>query len=83
MFWNFECLNLCRVNLNVAKDEADLASLQMRNWQNNIVTPFLTLVEIGREIRNRAVERSCRDYENRYAKAEADARKHAKVDFIE
>ncbi|VDK76715.1 unnamed protein product [Litomosoides sigmodontis] len=60
------------------KDEADLANLQTRNWQSNIVTPFLTLVEIGREIRNRAVERSCRDYENRYAKAEADARKHAK-----
>ncbi|VDN91236.1 unnamed protein product [Brugia pahangi] len=60
------------------KDEADLTNLQMRNWQSNIVTPFLTLVEIGREIRNRGVERSCRDYENKYVKAEADARKHAK-----
>lgn len=55
----------------------------MRNWQSNIVTPFLTLVEIGRDIRNRGVERSCRDYENKYVKAEADARKHAKVGFIE
>ncbi|EJD74934.1 GTP-ase activating protein for Arf containing protein [Loa loa] len=27
---------------------------------------------------NRGVERSCRDYENKYMKAEADARKHAK-----
>ncbi|KAM3727659.1 ArfGAP with SH3 domain, ANK repeat and PH domain-containing protein [Dirofilaria immitis] len=60
------------------KDEADLTNLQMRNWQNNIVNPFLTLVEIAREIRNRGVERSCRDYENKYMKAEADARKHAK-----
>ncbi|CAG9530450.1 unnamed protein product [Cercopithifilaria johnstoni] len=60
------------------KDEADLMNLQMRNWQSNIVNPFITLVEIGREIRNRGVERSCRDYENKYVKAEADARKHAK-----
>uniref|UniRef100_A0A915PJS0 Uncharacterized protein n=1 Tax=Setaria digitata TaxID=48799 RepID=A0A915PJS0_9BILA len=60
------------------KDEADLTNLQMHNWQSNIVNPFLTLVEIGREIRNRGVERSCRDYENKYVKAEADARKHAK-----
>ncbi|VDO30144.1 unnamed protein product [Onchocerca flexuosa] len=60
------------------KDEADLTNLQMRNWQSNIVNPFATLVEIAREIRNRGVERSCRDYENKYMKAEADARKHAK-----
>ncbi|VDK66770.1 unnamed protein product [Onchocerca ochengi] len=60
------------------KDEADLTNLQMRNWQSNIVNPFVTLVEIAREIRNRGVERSCRDYENKYMKAEADARKHAK-----
>lgn len=72
-----------RLILTSLKDEADLTNLQMRNWQSNIVTPFLTLVEIGREIRNRAVERSCRDYENKYMKAEADARKHAKVSFIE
>lgn len=65
--------------LILLKEEADLTNLQMRNWQSNIVTPFITLMEIGREIRNRGVEKSCRDYENKYMKAEADARKHAKV----
>ncbi|VDN36423.1 unnamed protein product [Gongylonema pulchrum] len=61
------------------EDEADLANLQMRNWQNNIVNPLLALVEAGRDIRSRGVERSCRDYENKFVKAEADAKKHAKV----
>ncbi|VDN08528.1 unnamed protein product [Thelazia callipaeda] len=60
------------------KDEVDLTNMQMHNWQGNIVSPLQTLVENGREIRNRGVERSCRDYENKYVKAEADARKHAK-----
>uniref|UniRef100_A0A158Q8I3 PH domain-containing protein n=1 Tax=Elaeophora elaphi TaxID=1147741 RepID=A0A158Q8I3_9BILA len=70
--------HLYEVSSDVVKDEADLTNLQMRNWQSNIVTPFVALVEMGREIRNRGVERSCRDYENKYVKAEADARKHAK-----
>lgn len=51
----------------------------MRNWQSNIVYPLLALVDTGRDTRNRGVERSCREYESKFLKAETDAKKHAKV----
>lgn len=58
--------------------------MQIKNWQNNIVHPLDLLISAPNETRNRAVDRACRDYENKFAKAEVEAKKHAKVkEFME
>lgn len=60
------------------KGEAELMNGQVRNWSNNIVHPLDLLCAAPNDIRNKAVDKACREYEAKFIKAESDARRHAK-----
>lgn len=64
------------------QNEKELTSSLVKNWHNNIVHPMELLAAAPSETRNRGVERACREYENKFAKAEAEAKKHAKVQAL-
>lgn len=61
------------------QSETELSNLLGWNWHNNIVHPLGLIVSAGGEVRLRTIEKACCDYENKFIKAETDAKKHAKV----
>lgn len=57
------------------KGECDLVKEQVRNWTNNMVHPFDLLCSAHYDLKHKAVDKACREYESKFAKAESDAKK--------
>uniref|UniRef100_A0A158QAB9 Arf-GAP domain-containing protein n=1 Tax=Enterobius vermicularis TaxID=51028 RepID=A0A158QAB9_ENTVE len=69
---------------SVAKEsESNLVSDQIRNWNNNMIHPLDLLMSAPNELRNKGVDKACRDYDTKFVKAEAEAKKHAKSWAVE